>query len=206
MTTANLHTPPAANKLTSRDLITTAIFSVLFIVVLFIAASIMGMLPITMIFYGALSGIPCGIIYMYMRAKAPKRGTIMIQAILVAAICFLMGTFWTFAAGTVIGGILAELISSRGGYVRFWKNTIGYVVFMSCIWVGQMLPIAMAKDIYLKFALESGMSAQYMETMMNYLNLPVFLLGLCVTAVFALLGALLGRKLLNKHFVKAGIV
>lgn len=193
-------------KLASRDLISIAIFSVLFTICLFLVAAVMGILPVTMIFYGVVGSVPCGVIYMYMRAKTPKRNAILIQAVLVAMILFLMGTMWTFAAGTLIGGALAEIISASGAYRSFRKNTIGYVVFMACLWAGQIAPMIMARNAYMDYVVQTGMSAEYIDTMLTFLSVPVFVVGLAGTGVGALLGALFGRKLLKKHFEKAGIL
>lgn len=194
------------SKLVSRDLISIAIFSVLFTLCLFVIAGVMSLLPVTMIFYGVLGAIPCGIIYMYMRARTPKRGSIIIQAILFGIIVFIMGTMWTFSAGAVIGGILAELISASGAYKSFKKNTAGYVVFMIFLWSGQIAPMILAKDYYRAFSTQTGMTEEYITTMLGFLSTPVFIAALIATGISALLGSLLGRKVLKKHFEKAGIL
>ena len=42
--------------------------------------------------------------------------------------------------------------------------------------------------------------------MMAFLTGPVFVAGLVVAAAGAALGALLGKKMMKKHFMRAGIV
>ncbi len=180
-------------NLESRDLISIAIFSVLFTICLFFIAGIMSILPVTMIFYGVVGGIPCGIIYMYMRAKTPKPGAIILQAVLTAAILFLMGTMWTFALGTLIGGMLAEMISASGRYKSFWKNTIGYIIFMACLWAGQIAPMILAKSYYMDYVTQTGMSGDYVNTMLSFLSFPMFMTALAATGLGSFLGALLGR-------------
>ncbi len=198
--------PRSNTKLVSRDLITIAIFSVLFTLCLFVVAGVLGIFPLTMIFYGLVGGIPCGVIYMYMRAKTPKRGAIILQALLVAIILFGLGTMWTFALGTVIGGLLAEAISTSGAYQSLKKNTAGYIVFMVCLWSGQIAPMLLMRDYYLAYSLQTGMSAEYIDTMLGFLSAPVFMAALIGTGIGAWLGALLGQKLLKKHFERAGML
>jgi len=62
-----------ANKLKAKDLITTAIFTVVTIIVFFAGSMTFGMVPLLYPFLVAAVSIPGGIIWAYMRVKVPKR-------------------------------------------------------------------------------------------------------------------------------------
>ncbi|UNC93101.1 MptD family putative ECF transporter S component [Candidatus Contubernalis alkaliaceticus] len=55
-------------------------------------------------------------------------------------------------------------------------------------------------------AKEGGVYLEWFQNVLAYLNTGVFMGIVVISAMGAVLGALLGRKLLAKHFIKAGIV
>jgi len=69
------------NKLRAKDLITTAIFTVVTAIIFFVGSMVFGMIPVTYPFLVGIIAIPGGIIWEYMRVKVPKRFSIMIQSI-----------------------------------------------------------------------------------------------------------------------------
>lgn len=192
--------------LKSKDVITLGIFSLLYAVVLFAFAAAMGMFPITFIFYATLGAIPCGVIYMYVVTKIPKPGAIVIMTAVISGIYFLIGTYGAAPLYGVAGGVLAELVSYSGKYKSFWKNTTGYIIYTASLWFGFMSPMVLATDAYIKQALAGGYAQDYITGMVNFINGPLFFVALAGTAAGGLFGALFGRKMLKKHFEKAGII
>ncbi len=194
------------SKLKTKDLITLGIFSVLFAVVLFIFAAVMGVFPVAFIFYAAVGSIPCGIIYMYVVTKISKRGAIIIMTSVISIIYFLIGTYGLAPLYGFVGGVVAELISYTGRYKGFWRITLGYVVYTGCLWFGFMSPMVLATDSYINQALAGGYAQDYIMSMINFITGPLFFVALGATIIGALIGALLGRKMLKKHFEKVGVV
>lgn len=193
-------------SLSSKDLISIAIFSTLFTACFFIIAAMLGIMPAGFTVSVGIAAVPCGIIHMYLRAKTPKRGAVLLQAVLVAMIVFLLGSIWTMPVGILLGGLVAEWISFTGGYKSFWRNTAGYIVLIMGFTAGTVGPIALAKNYYAGFAQKAGITPDYIAAILAFLTGPMFFAVLAMTGICALLGALLGRKMLKKHFVKAGIV
>jgi len=190
------------NTMKVKDIIFTAIFSVLLFICIFAFAIIMGMNPISMFFAHAVGSIPAGIIYMYMRQKTLKKGSIVLMAVLVAVISFALGIGWTAALGILIGGILAELITAAGGYKSKVKNVIGYVAFITCFWAGQMSIMILSTKSYEASALKQGMTQEYVSSMIEFINGPMFFVALAVTIIGAIIGGMLGIKVFKKHFEK----
>lgn len=185
-----------------KDVIFTAIFSVLVFVVSFVFAVLLGMNPIGVFFAHAVGAIPTGIIYMYMRAKTPQKGAILLMGFLVAAISFVLGIGWSAALGILIGGILAEIISATGNYKSNAKNIVGFAFYIVCEWFGMMAYVIFASEVYKETQLQKGVTAEYVDTMIDFIHGPMFIVVIIITAIGAVIGGLLGIKIFKKHFAK----
>lgn len=84
-------------------------------------------------------------------------------------------------------------------------NILGYIIFSfnplitySMLWINQ-------KE-YIEYLLSKGTEKAYMDTMVataqNWM-LPAMIIG---TLILAFIGAMIGKKLLQKQFEKAGII
>jgi energy-coupling factor transport system substrate-specific component len=194
------------NKLKAKDLVSLAIFSVVFIAVYMVCAIPTGLIVPLYPFCVGIAMIPCGIVWAYLRAKAPKPIATLIQGILFAVIVFIMGSGWFVSTGVFAGAVLAELFARIGAYKSFKWNAVGYAAFAVCLNLGLFGIILFARDYYYNFCIESGMATEYMEALIDFVTGPLLALSCALAVVGAVVGMLLGRVLLKKHFVKAGIV
>jgi len=194
------------NKLRAKDLITTAIFTVVTAIIFFVGSMVFGMIPVTYPFLVGIIAIPGGIIWAYMRVKVPKRFSIMIQSIVTILIFTLTGSGPFLAIGFLVGGIAAELISGIGKYKNFTLNTIGYAAQMFCVHVGAFLVTIVARDYYYDFCINGGMSVEWTTTFLDFMSWPILLGSGVFAIVGAVIGMLLGKAMLKKHFEKAGMV
>jgi energy-coupling factor transport system substrate-specific component len=194
------------NKLKAKDLITIAIFTVISLLIYAAYSVIAGTLPLLYIFFVPVVVIPLGIPWCYLRAKTPRRFGTLIQCILFGLILFLITGAWFILAGAALGGVLAELASGFGKYKSFKLNVFGFALFGMAYNVSEFILFLVARDYYYNFALESGMNAEYMNAVLLIINWPMLLLTTALSAVGAAIGMLLGKKLLKKHFIKAGMV
>jgi energy-coupling factor transport system substrate-specific component len=199
----------SANGLKAKDLITTAVFTVVFTLVVLVCSLTFGMIAVGYPFLvGVIGiiGIIGGTIWMYMRVKVPKRFTILIQTVVMTLILYLFGTGWSLSLGFLVGGVLAEVITGIGKYKSFKWTTIGFAAFCFCVHIGAFLICLLARDWYYDFCVRGGMSAEWTNAFLDFMSWPV-MLG---TSVFAIIGAIigmfLGKLALKKHFQKAGIV
>ena len=102
-----------------------------------------------------------------------------------------------------MGGILWELCLGAGQFREKGWLMLGFVCF-NLGFSGGFLPLWFAKESYLEYAAQM-MDAGYMATMEGLLTWPVFGIIVLSILVGSILGALLGMKLMRKHFVKAGL-
>jgi energy-coupling factor transport system substrate-specific component len=189
-----------------KDLITTAIFTVIFLIVLFASFGTIGMIPLGNPFAVAIGVIPGGIVWTYMRVKVPKRFAITIQCVLMAIIYYIIGTGWFVAIGSLAGGILAELLTGIGKYRSAKWNIAGYAAFGVCLQLGTFAIILLARDYYYKYCITNGMNKSLMDFLLSFMSWPTLLLTTLLTVAGTVIGMLLGRIMLKKHFAKAGIM
>ena len=179
------------NRLQGKDFINIGIFTAIYFIVIFAAASI-GFIPIFIplisVIVPLVGGIPmltiCGFLL----------GIIM----LIAG----MG-YWCIPTGLIFGLISDFMMKSCGYKKAKWEILIHGVFSM---WViGAFIPIVVTREEYYQ-SLIPGYGQEYADTLMAYMPdwiLPVLLLAAFVSG---LAGGVIGRKIFRKHFERAGIV
>ena len=188
----------------AKDLISLGLFTVLYFVLGCCVAIPIGFVPIFVPVLGTLWAIITGIPFMLYVTRVKTFGLITLMAILSGLLMGLTGMgFWGVPMGAVFG-LLGDLILKSGGYRSAAKILVGYAVFS--LWmVGTYIPMYfMVEASYESFAASFG--DEYATQVMAVM--PPWSLALVVVGIFlgALVGGLLGRRLLRKHFARAGIV
>lgn len=192
------------NKLQAKDLINVGLFTVLYFVLGCCVAIPIGFVPIFLPVLGALWTLITGIPFMLFTTRVKKFGMVTLMAILSGLLMGLTGMgYWGIPVG-VVSGLLGDKIMQAGGYKSAAKNILGYAVFS--LWmIGTYIPMYfMVEASYQSFV--DGFGEEYAAKVMSVM--PMWSLILVVAGIFgcALLGGLLGKKVLKKHFAKAGIV
>ena len=106
----------ASDKMKAKDFITLGIFTVLFFAVVMVCIFASAATVVTFAFGSAIAAIPGGIIYMLMRAKVPKAGSVLLSGVVIGLIEFLIGAGWAVAVGFIAGAVIAELLARIGHY------------------------------------------------------------------------------------------
>lgn len=189
-------------KLVGKDYITLAIFGLLLFVVFFAFSMILGMNANLFWFTHAAGSLVGGIVWMYVAAKVPKRGAFIIMAVIAAVVGLLLGMVWTGPLGIVVGGLLAEAIAGAGDKRTAVRSTLAFAAFTLCFWLGQESMVFMAGPAYVDMVVELGMSAEYGQTLLDFMYGPLALVAFAATAVCPLIGGWIGSKLFRKHFAK----
>lgn len=191
-------------KLNAKDLINIGIFTVIYFVMFFITG-MLGYIPIFAVIIPFVLGILGSIPFTLFLAKTGKFGAVTIMGTLVSVLCFLLGQSWISIPFGVIFGFLADLVFKAGGYKRWNYIVAGYCVFTEWV-IGSMLPMWIMRDTFFEAYRNNGGTEQYIDAVMNLTAnwmLPVVvLLGVAGSVI----GAYLGKAVLKKHFIKAGIV
>lgn len=196
----------ASDKMKAKDFITLGIFTVLFFAVVMVCIFASAATVVTFAFGSAIAAIPGGIIYMLMRAKVPKAGSVLLSGVVIGLIEFLIGAGWAVAVGFIAGAVIAELLARIGHYKSFWLNTIGYSVYMMFFALGTYLPMVIMTGYVDDMSTSNGVSAEYLTELHSFMNGTMVVIIAVVTFVAGIVGALIAKGVFKKHFQKAGIV
>ncbi|OUO77539.1 hypothetical protein B5F53_13145 [Blautia sp. An249] len=191
-----------SNKLQAKDLINVGIFTAIYFV-LFFAGMMLGYIPIFIPLLGLVCPILCGIPFMLYLTKVKKFGMVSLTGIVLGLLNLIMGSgVLVFIAG-VIFGVLSDLVLRAGKY-QSWKCTfIGNGIFS--LWImGYVSRMFLTRDVFFS-SLVSSYGREYVDTLMSYTPGWMFPVLFMLTFIGGILGALLGKAVLKKHFEKAGI-
>ena len=191
-------------KLNAKDFINIGIFTVIYFVMFFITG-MMGYIPIFAVIIPLVLGILGGIPFMLFLTKTGKFGAATIMGTLVSVLCFLMGQSWISIPFGIVLGFLADLIFKAGEY-KSWKHTVlGYCVFTEWV-IGSMLPMWIMRDAFFEAYRNNGGTDEYINAVMNLTANWMLPVVIVLGIIGGVIGAYLGKAILKKHFVKAGIV
>ncbi|WXR61399.1 MptD family putative ECF transporter S component [Peptostreptococcaceae bacterium AGR-M142] len=188
-------------SLNVKDLINIGIYTALYLVVFFVV----GLLTAIPIIYPALFliwPIVTGIPFMLYMTKIKKPGMIFISSIILSLAWFLIGYPWSVLVTYFISGILAELAFKKANYKDFKYIVIGYWFFSTGI-IGIQLPIWFMKDYLVE--VRGSMGDQYANQLAMVMPKWMLFGGVGLLFIGCVIGALIGKKMLKKHFKKAGI-
>ncbi|MCR5104656.1 MAG: MptD family putative ECF transporter S component [Eubacterium sp.] len=189
-------------KMSVKDLITVGIFTVIYFVIFFICA-MTGMIPIMAVFYpvliALLAGIPCILFF----TKVKKFGMITIMAVLSAILLWLMGYGYMGIFTAAVFGLLADFLLKTGNYSSFPRMLIGYIVFSEWV-IGTQLPMFIGAKAYAE-SFREVQGDEFVDRLESLISWGMCGVVIVSVAVAAILGALLGRVVLKKHFERAGI-
>ena len=136
-----------------------------------------------------------------MCTKAPCEGSILLMAIIMAAIGYLMGMVWPAAVGMLVSGILAELISRVGHYTNKKWNTVSYIVFISCIMIGQTSYMIFGTNAFMAGMLSDDAAQEYLNVMVATAKGPIWFASLVTVIVGSWIGSMVGNAIFRKNFV-----
>ena len=201
-TTSGLKAAKRAKEgLTAKDILLDAVFGlVAFVIAMAIAMAVSFNTNLAW-WTHAVAAIPCGIVWMYLMARVPKKGSALIAGCVMALVGLLMGMAWTGPLGMAIGAVLCEAIMIIGKRSK-WSTAIGFAVFMLCWWFGMQALIFFSGADCVQMVVEMGMSEDYGWGLVNWTQSPMFYLCGAVTFACGLLGSLLGFRVFKKHFSK----
>ena len=189
------------NKLKGRDLINVGIYTAIYFVIM-LAVAMLGMIPIFLPLLSVIVPILGGIPFMLFLTKVKKPGMIFIMAMIMGIMMLLTGMGPWPLLTCAVAGILAELIYRSGEYRSAKKAILAYAVFSMWIW-GNYLPLFTDYEGY--FAQRESYGQAYIEAVQKLMPLWMAPVLLAACFVCGILGGILGRALLKKHFEKAGI-
>ncbi len=168
-----------------------------------IVLSMMGYIPILMVLLNVLVPLIGATPFMLFTTKVNKFGMIWIFSIIIGILMALTGMGFYAIFTSVVCGLAADLIAKSGNYQSRTKMIFATTVFSGWVW-GNFLPFFINRDVLL--SADSAMGIDYGKVLSSLLPNWMCPVLLAVTFIAGFIGALIGQKLLKKHFNRAGIV
>lgn len=195
---------PAKKSLTIKDLVTTGIFSAIFLVFTMIGGIFFAPNPVLTFYMPMGAALLCGPVYLLMIAKVQKRWSVTILGIIMGIIWFVTGMHWAFSLGYIGMGIITDLVAGAGDYRNKAVNLLSYIL-MSLGGVYTYVVFFIDPQGWASTMLENGTEQSYIDTMSA--SAPSWLLAVIIigTLAIAAFSGWIGGKLLKKQFEKAGI-
>ena len=190
------------NRLNGKDFINIGIYTAIYFVIS-IALAMTGLIPIFLILLSSMIGIVGGIPFMLFLTKVDKFGMVSIMGVILAVFWYLMGYTYIPTITYILAGVLSDLVFSFGKYKSFKFDVIGYWIF-SCGMIGCAAPMWLMTATYME-QVRVAMGDEYVAGIAKYMPSWMGFAGIGIILVSSIIGAFLGRKMLKKHFERAGI-
>ena len=190
--------------MTVKDLVTTGIFSALFLVFTLVGGIFFAPNPVLTFYMPIGSALLCGPIYLLMMAKVGKRWAATILGALLCIIWFVTGMHWAMSLGYLIMGIAADLVAGVGNYKSKKLNSLSYML-LTLGGTGSYLVFFANPEGWAHTMLGNGTEQSYIDAMRSAGSSWVLIIMLAGTLLAAAISAFVGCKMLKKQFEKAGI-
>ena len=189
-------------KLKIKDLVTIGVFAVIYLVIMF-SVGMIGVIPILFLVYPTILGIVSGTVVMLFMAKVQKPWALLIFGMLTPIFMMVEGHTYILVMHAFVVILIAELIRRAGNYNSFKYNMLSFAIFNTWI-CGSLMQMLWAREKYIEMTMMMG--NEYVEALERLVTYPHMALVYIGAILGGLIGANIGRILLKKHFIKAGIV
>ena len=189
------------NKLKTKDIITVVLMSLINIF-LFGFSSLLYFNPITILLMPVYFALVQGIVFFMLGVKVPKKGAILIYCIIQAVVTFNIPDILCY----LVGGILAEVLLAKLGYGNLKALTWSYVIVQVMNCVGSTIyPYALTLNATLeRLPAEGGsVNGEFIRQAGTMIQSWGSLVLVAVVILCALLGAFFGKKVVEKHLLRA---
>lgn len=190
-------------KMKTKELILAGAFVALYVVVLSILVTILGFVPVLYLIVPFLLPIALAPIFNLYVTKVPRFGAIIVLGVAVVLVADMASGITAIAWGLFVT-LIAEFIARSGQYQSKKKYSIAYI-FFALTNVGPLFALLFVKDKFLNnLTLFYGeeYAAKFDAITPDWIVFA--LIGMAL--VGGVIGGIFGRKVMKKHFEKAGIV
>ena len=190
-------------KMKTKELILAGAFVALYVVALSILVTILGFVPVLYLIVPFLLPIALAPIFNLYVTKVPRFGAIIVLGVAVVLVADMASGITAIAWGLFVT-LIAEFIARSGQYQSKKKYSIAYI-FFALTNVGPLFALLFVKDKFLNnLTLFYGeeYAAKFDAITPDWIVFA--LIGMAL--VGGVIGGIFGRKVMKKHFEKAGIV
>lgn len=191
-------------RFTAKDLIVTGVFTALLFICAGVGGGIFAITPTLTFYYPIGASLLAGPVFMLYLAKVPKRGALIISGIIMCAVGTLTGMHWGMNFGYLVFCTIASFVAGTGQFKNKVLNIIAYILY-SIGPMGTYFVFFFMRDSWVKFMLKKGTEQEYIDKMNSVAGPGVMIIMVVGTIVVATLSGLLGLRLMEKQFEKAGI-
>ena len=195
-------------KWSVKDVITTVLLSAVLIVIQLLVNMVCMVNDfVSMVLSVGIAAFLCAPVYMLMVSRIGKRFVTLIYMTLLGAIFFLMGNRFLLPYFIVVGFLCEAILWKQGSCDNSNRMTVSWTV-ASFLYNGiNLLPIWFFWDTYYDFAISSGMEQSYIESYVHYYTAYSWIVFILLfTTLMGFLGCMLGKRLIHRHFKKAGVL
>ena len=189
-------------KLKIKDLVTIGVFAVIYLVIMF-SVGMIGVIPILFLIYPTILGIVSGTVVMLFMAKVQKPWALLIFGMLTPIFMMVEGHTYILVLHAFVVILIAELIRRTGNYNSFKYNMLSFAIFNTWI-CGSLMQMLWAREKYIELSMMMG--KEYVDILIKLITYQHMALVYLGAIIGGLIGANIGRILLKKHFIKAGII
>lgn len=194
-------------KWTVKDVITTVLLSALLILIQLVVNMVCMVNDfVSMVLSVGFTMLLCAPVYFLMVSRVRKRFVSFIYMTILGIVFLIMGNWYLLPYYMVIG-VICEVILWKNGWESKKKMTAAWTV-ASLLYNGvNLLPLWFFWDTYEAFAVSSGMEKSYIDSFVQYYSSPGWLIFIILfTTACGFIGSLIGGRLMDKHFKKAGVL
>lgn len=194
-----------ANRLNGKDLVNVGVFTAVYLVIYILVSCVLGLIPILAVLMQFVSTVILGIPMMLYFSKIKKFGMVSITYIVNGILMILLGLGIYALVFGVICSLIAELILRSGKYQSANRAILAFAIVSTGANANTLYWVIGSKEFLEKTA--ASMGADYMNTVIGYFSYWWVCPAIMLSAfVGGLIGGLLGKAVLKKHFVRSGLV
>lgn len=194
-----------SNKLNGKDLINIGIFTAIYLAATMLVSCTLGLIPLGYMALSIVVPIIGGIPMMLYYAKIKKFGMLLIFEIIFGLIMIFTGMGFYLLIWGVVTGLIAELIMKAGKYSNANLCILSYAVLSISVSGNYVNQLTASSEWVAQKAASYGEA--YMNATQGYLSIWwVYPLIIVLCFVGGLIGGLLGKSVLKKHFKRSGLV
>ena len=189
------------NKLKMKDIATIGIFSALLFVVTMVAGALMGISMVLNMYSVAVVAVLSAPLYMLIMAKVHKKGAVLLTFAIVGILWGLFGGI--FVLIWMLGfGVVGEVLASKSKYQNYKMLTVSFGLYSVGYYLGAIAPL------YYYPAFWSGFDRpkETVDAMIAAAHSTAGLAAIPVTLIAIVIGAVIAKRILKKHFEKAGVI
>lgn len=193
-------------KIGIKDIVFMGVFSAILFVISMVLMMVMGIAAPLYVFYPVIFAFVASPIYMLIVAKVNKPGAFLIPALILGILLLFVGA-QTILVAMVIFGVLAELLM-RHHYGSARRTRSAYVLLMFGFFMGDIGPIYIFTNWYIQQSTNGvgGIDMTYLNALIDSAKSWLGLTAIVLTIAAAWGGALLSKRLMRRHFERAGII